>query len=236
MSTKDIQNSYGENDVNQKERLDLLEQLYKKFISVIDPGAEDQHLLQCIRVHQSTHNISDYELFNMLHSIVNNTPKYTCMLALLYQYGVGTTRDNFQMYGYYKVAAAHGDLFGMNQLGWCYQQGIYVDQDPEIAFMWYTKSAQFGNTTGQCNLAYCYLDGIGTKICWSKGFYWFLKSAQGGIAVSQYNLARFYRYSMGFNRDLHEAIKWYRRSMMQGDVSWTPELDALLQNVVDMED
>ncbi|CAG8473684.1 3158_t:CDS:2 [Ambispora leptoticha] len=170
----DIQKNHEENsDDNEKKRPDLLEQLYKKFISVIDPGEEDQHLLQCIREHQSTHKIFDLELFDALRTVVSSTPKYACMLALLYQYGVGTKQDNYRMYNYNKIAANNGDLFGMNQLG----------------------------------------------------------CARGGIVASQYNLARFYRYGVGFNRDLHEAIKWYRRSVMQGDEYCMIELDELLQKV-----
>ncbi|CAG8578973.1 1909_t:CDS:2 [Ambispora leptoticha] len=135
----DIQNNHEEHsDDNEKKRLNLLEQLYKKFISVIDPGAEDQHLLQCIRVHQSTHRISDPELFDTLHTAVSSTPKYACMLALLYQYGVGTKRDSYQMYNYYN--ARGGIAVSQYNLARFYRYGVGFNRDLHEAIKWYRRS------------------------------------------------------------------------------------------------
>ena len=63
-------------------------------------------------------------------------------LGHLYQYGIGTVKDEALAVEWYTRSAAASNAFAMHSLGYCYQHGIGVAIDEEKAFELYLKSAK----------------------------------------------------------------------------------------------
>ena len=59
---------------------------------------------------------------------------------------------------------------------------------------------------------------IKKKFLFEEQFQQYLKDAQKGNAAAQYNLGVCYQKGLGVSKDMHEAVKWYRKAAEQGDV------------------
>ncbi|KAG9291237.1 hypothetical protein G9A89_021739 [Geosiphon pyriformis] len=205
-----------------------IKELLNSLSNIIDPGAEDQHLLAGIETWFSSQPQTRKKIFQELRKTAKIHHEYNFLLAFFYQQGIGTRVQTKKTFKYYKRAAEKDDYFGQNQLGWCFQNGIGTRWDYDKAFQWYLSSAKGGDFSGMCNLAYCYTDGTGTTVDEKEAFYWFLKSAESGIAVSQNAVAGCFQNGKGTTKDIHKALYWYRRSLKHGYHFWHLGLRKLM--------
>ena len=55
-------------------------------------------------------------------------------------------KDFGQAFHWYKLAAAQGQLYAHQNLGWMYEHGEFIDRNPLVAFIWYDHAAKGGLT------------------------------------------------------------------------------------------
>ncbi|CAG8651036.1 9494_t:CDS:1 [Ambispora leptoticha] len=203
---------------NQTTTITNLEELSGIFSTIVDPGGQDEYLIEEIHKWCVKNNYNKQEVFEALvdqaKTSLNNDEerlkKFACVLGLFYHYGIGTPHRKKKAFKWYTRAANSGDPFGMNQLGWCYSIPFGTDQDYEKSIHWTKKSAFLGNPSGACNLANAYQHG--TKIGKNdvKSFLWYKYAANAGVLNAQINMACCYRVGLGTFKNMHEALRWYR--------------------------
>lgn len=72
-----------------------------------------------------------------------------------------------------RKAAAGGDDYAINALGYNYWKGIGVEKDVEKAVALYRKAARKKNEHAALNLALCYRDGDGVEKDLRESIRWF---------------------------------------------------------------
>lgn len=77
-------------------------------------------------------------------------------LGIMYQDGVGTTKDLRQAVYWWKKAAEKGNDEALRQMGVVYRDGIVVACDPKKAVACFEKAAEQGNVSAMCCLADMY--------------------------------------------------------------------------------
>ena len=162
-----------------------------------------------------------------------------CNLGSCYKYGEGIEKNYEQAVYWYKKAAEQENIDAQFFLGVCYETGDGVIQNYSKAFYWYKKSAEQGNDVAQCNLGFCYENGNGVTESYIEAIKWYDKSAkQGntraqsylpnvfqklkelaeiGYSGSQCNLGYCYEYGLGVEKNIYQAVYWYKKSAEQGD-------------------
>jgi len=150
------------------------------------------------------------------HSSNGDAPSYNG-LGLLYQDGLGVSKDYKIAHNMYKKAYEMGDSYGANNIGFTYENGLGVSQDYKEAFKWYKKTAENGNADGQFVIGFMYENGLGVSQDYEMALNWYRKSAKLGNSGAQNNLGVFYIEGKGVFKDYAEAFKWYTKSATNGN-------------------
>ena len=85
------------------------------------------------------------------------------------------------------------------------------------------------NLFGINSLGYCYNYGIGISIDKQKAFELYQTASNLGNHVAQYNLAFMYKEGQGTEKNIDQAIYWYRKSAEQGNQSAQNKLETLIR-------
>jgi serine/threonine protein kinase len=137
-------------------------------------------------------------------------------LGHLYQFGLGTEKDNAQAFQWFRKAADQGNPGGQANLGWMYQYGLGVNQDNSQAFQLYQKSAlSGGGSPAETRLAFMYENGLGVKQDYAQALSWYRKGADKGNPRAQTSLGIFYQNGWGVPQDYAQALQWYRKAADQ---------------------
>jgi len=139
-----------------------------------------------------------------------------------------------------RAKAEAGDAHAQWSLGFAYYLGEDVAKDPVEAMKWYRKAAEQGHGAAQLNLGYAYAKGEGEGVAKDQAesdrWYALAKAtlqttnqpqaidpladvrakAAAGDAQAQYSLGYAYRFGDDVEKDLVEAVKWYRKAAEQG--------------------
>lgn len=84
-------------------------------------------------------------------------------LALMYEQGLGTAKDEKEAVYWYKAAATQGNSAAQFNLGVCYENGIGTSVDFKKANDWYRKASVQGDPLAISNLGMLYIRGDGVK-------------------------------------------------------------------------
>ena len=93
-----------------------------------------------------------------------------------------------------------------------YDNGVYIPKDKEKVFYWIRKAAINGTSLdAQHKLAKYYLNDSINKDE-SKAFKWYLKLANSRYSSAEaiHLVAKCYRDGIGTDKNLNEAIKWFK--------------------------
>jgi hypothetical protein len=85
-------------------------------------------------------------------------------------------------------AAAQGDVYSFNSIGFFFDQGIGTKRDPESAIKWYRKAATAGDVPGCTNLALTYVHARNFR----RARIWSLRALALGDADAALLLSRAY--------------------------------------------
>ena len=170
----------------------------------------------------------DYnKAFELSKKLAKEYPSGINLLGYCYDIGIGTEVNEQKAFELYQKAADLGNIHGMNNLACCYKNGIGTDFNEQKAFELYQKIADLGGSQGINSLG-CYYDGKGTDIDKQKAFELFLKAAKLGQICAQYNLGLKYENGDGTEKNMGEAIYWYKKSAYQGDQDAQNKLKEIL--------
>ena len=138
-------------------------------------------------------------------------------------------------------SADRGHPGGLNMLGLYFMNGTALPRDPEKAFTLFKAAAERGESNAAHNVGRCYFDGDGVEKNYVEAKKWFSKAydlgdksdevvnlswraesfinAEKGDAEAQWIVGNFYKYGEYVEKDLVEAVKWFRKSAEQ-DYQW----------------
>lgn len=109
--------------------------------------------------------------------------------GVLYEYGLGVTRDDAQAAVHYEAAASKGHAAAQYSLGLMYSDGRGVDRMPDRALLWIELAANQGLPDAQYALGLRYYNGAGTKPDFVIALKWFEVAAGYGHKSSADNIA-----------------------------------------------
>lgn len=151
--------------------------------------------------------------------------------------------------------AYSGDQLAMGILGEAYLHGnSELEQDYEKAFEWSEKAYKKGNVRSGTVLGIMYMDGLFVSkdlekaeeyfdaaaekgdmkapryqglLSMKKAFDFFLVGAERGDITSQFYLGKMYENGECVEKNMDEAVKWYRKSAERRDKIAQPAMEAL---------
>lgn len=136
-------------------------------------------------------------------------------LAMLYDFGRGTPKDEAEAARWCRRAAEQGLAEAQFTLGQTLRLGEAVPPDLKEAFAWYMKAALQGNVEAEHALSVCYQDGDGVKADANEAKKWRLRAAEHGEPRSQCNLGNdYYDQKPDVAKDAI-AVRWYRKAAEQ---------------------
>jgi TPR repeat protein len=145
-----------------------------------------------------------------------------------YADGLGVEKDLKKAFDWYEKAVENGNEAAMHNLGLFYLNGNeFIEIDYQKAFELFQKSAEREHLNGMTMLGYCYDYGIGIDIDEQKAFELYQKAANLGNSTAQFNLASMYEK---IEKDVDQAIYWYKQSAKQGYENAQNQLEKLRSN------
>jgi sel1 repeat protein len=119
---------------------------------------------------------------------------------------------------YYQKAAEAGNIDAYTGLGRCYAYGLGVVFNAQNALHWYQKAAYAGSALGQYYLGILYFEGWnGEKPDKKKGLEWLFKAANGCEPWAMFYIGNCYKRGDGVEKNIDEAIRWYKKAAEYGD-------------------
>ncbi|CAG8494355.1 3330_t:CDS:1 [Ambispora leptoticha] len=151
-------------------------------------------------------------------------------LGACYGMGRGVKQNNDLAVHWYRKAAHGGSAMGQFNYGSCLAYGDGTPTDWDAADYWLNKSAENGCSNALDLLGYFYTTGKGVRIKdeW-RGYLYFKRAAAAGHYGGHYNMAECYQKGVGVNRDLHQAIRMYRKSSNEGYIYAKYQLPCLFR-------
>ena len=119
---------------------------------------------------------------------------------------------------YYQKAAEAGNIDAYTGLGRCYAYGLGVAFNAQSALHWYQKAAYAGSALGQYYLGILYFEGWnGEKPDKKRGLAWLYKAANSCEPWAMFYIGNCYRRGDGVDKNIDEAIHWYKKAAEYGD-------------------
>lgn len=131
-------------------------------------------------------------------------------------------------YEWSKKAADMGYVRSYTNLGIMYMEGSYVNKDTAYAYELFTKAMDEGDMKAPRYIGLMYRAGeLSSDNPDEEAASFFSIGAKNGDISSQFYLGEMYEKGIGVERNMDEAIKWYKKSAERGDKIAKPAMDAL---------
>ncbi len=133
-------------------------------------------------------------------------------LAIIYENGLQTERNQKASTRWYQVAADSGIAEAQHDLGIKYFTGSGVDKDLTRTFELWKQAAETGLGSAQTKLAYLYLRGMGTVQNEQEAVRWYRQAAKQGNPEGMYNLSLMYKRGIGVEPNPHQFQYWLNQA------------------------
>lgn len=133
-------------------------------------------------------------------------------LGHCYDSGHGVKENDSEAVKWYTLAAEQGYDVAQRVLGYCYKYGSGVKKDKAEAIKWATRAAEQGNSIAQSDLAHYYY----VNRNYVKAVKWFRLAAEQDSDFAQYYLGLCYEKGRGVDKNIEEAVKWYKLADVDG--------------------
>lgn len=159
-----------------------------------------------------------FEYFQFAAQQKNTQALYN--IGLCYDQGIGVRRNFDEALKNYRFAIDQGNIPALNNLAICYQQGYTGLPKLDEALRYYTKAAnEHGDAAAQNNLGVLYETGVKKdefndyelKQDLKQAIEYYQLSASQGNPEAMFNLGNCYEYGRGVNKDLMQALSYYRQ-------------------------
>ncbi|MGN1468197.1 MAG: MobP3 family relaxase [Ruminococcus sp.] len=139
------------------------------------------------------------------------------------------------LYLYLEDYNNNSDDFTAYRIGQMYLYGQGTEVDIKKAVEWFEKSAQLDNPDAYYQLGYLYkkygmCKKAVTQTYFSKALDLYTKSfAKNPNGSNAYNIGIMYQYGLGVERDIEEAVKWYKKSLEFGNCKAQEKIETVEQ-------
>ena len=116
-----------------------------------------------------------------------------------------------------KLGQAYGEYVYNQARHFCEEAEDKNKIDHDKAFALFKKAAKIGNADAQCCVGCCYKHGYGTPTNYKKAREMYDISAKNGCARALRHIAMCYEDGLGVEKDINNAIKWYKKAIGQDD-------------------
>jgi len=138
-------------------------------------------------------------------------------LALSYEKGEDTVKDEAKAFNCYLKAANLGHAKAQMAVGNCYLNGSGAPASKTTAAKWYIKAAEQGLLKAQNMVIAMYTLGKGVTKSHKKALKWSHKAAAQGDLFALVGIASHYRWGRGVTKNQREAVKWYCKAVQKGN-------------------
>lgn len=132
--------------------------------------------------------LSYYEKASDLGSV-----RAVARIAVLYDYGIGVSKDRAKAFRYYSKAATNNDLASIARLGDYYRDGLATKKNIETAIDLYKQAIPRGSVDALKGLALIYNFGNGVPVDLEKAESLYLKALALGDKSTFFDLGALYR-------------------------------------------
>jgi hypothetical protein len=99
------------------------------------------------------------------------------ILGVIYEEGIGVSKDPVEAAQWYRKAAEQGDPAGQKYLGDMYRRGLGVPRDLTEAVKWYRRASEQEDGSAQAMLGMVYREGLGVQPDVIQAYMWFTIAA-----------------------------------------------------------
>lgn len=145
-------------------------------------------------------------------------------LGYCYLMGNGIAKDYDEAVWWFRKAAEKGYSDGQMFLAYCYQEGLGVNQDYDKAITWYHKAIENGSTQSLYYIGNCYF----LQKKYTEATKWWRKAAEHENKDGYYGIGYLYHFGLGVNKDINEALRWYRKALALGSDNAQVAIDNCL--------
>ncbi len=145
-------------------------------------------------------------------------------LGIMYELGHGVSKDLNQAIHWIRKAAEQGYANAQDILASMYEEGRGVDKNIDEALSWYLKAAEQNKPFAWICLGRIYKFH---KNDYNQALYCYRRAAELGNSCGQLYLGDMYEEGRGVNKDIEEAVRWYRKAATQGDKDAQRRLENL---------
>ncbi|WP_348642047.1 tetratricopeptide repeat protein [Methylobacterium sp. WL69] len=138
-------------------------------------------------------------------------PHYTALLAR----ALAARGERAAAIGYYREAAARGNLRAMVSLGLLMETGDGLPRDPRGAAALYETAARGGSPDGAINLAVALMEGAGVRKDPGRAVTLLKQASEAGSAIATYNLGVLAQ--QGLVTEPGAALAYFRKATELGD-------------------
>ncbi len=136
-------------------------------------------------------------------------------MALMYQQGQGTGKDNTKAFEWFLRSAKQGDQLSMAQVGESYLLGQGVKKNGQEAAKWLQAAAEKGVASAAYSLGMMYYEGQDVAKDEQAAFRWIRQAAEAGDANGQVMLGYMYENGLGVGPDPVRAVELYQKAADQ---------------------
>lgn len=148
-------------------------------------------------------------------------------LGVMYDQGVGVTRDAGQAARWFADSANAGNPAGMSNYGRILEQGRGVPPNPAEAARWFDQAARLGQPEAQYNLGYLYEHGRGVQRDDAAAAAWYSRAGSLRQKDALARLGHFYRIGKGVPQDKQRATLLLYAGAMEGSQAAIEELETM---------
>ncbi len=140
-----------------------------------------------------------------------------CLLGYCNEKGIGMSKNRYNAFRFYELAAQKNLPEAQYRLGLCYEKGIgtaarSTSSRNTSAFENYLAAAEQGHAEAQYRLGLCYENGLGTSKAPVRANQQYEKAAAQGNADAHLRLGDIYEHNKGAGKDLNKAIRHYTQA------------------------
>ncbi len=133
-------------------------------------------------------------------------------LAIIYENGLGLSRDITASVKWYQIAADNNIAEAQHDLGIKYFSGTGVERNPRKAYELWRQAAESGLSAAQTKFAFLHIQGMGTRQNIPEALKWYRQAATQGNTEAMYNLSLMYQKGTGVRKDPHQRRHWLTRA------------------------
>ncbi|GBB88654.1 hypothetical protein RclHR1_15210001 [Rhizophagus clarus] len=193
---------------NNENTINEILHLYK---NSIQRGIYEYSSIELVKQYIIIKNENENRIFEyLLDNIYKQQSVF--LLAIFYNHGIGTEKNENKAFELYIEAAENGDIDALNALQYYYQRGIGTEENKNKVFKLYKEAAQIGKVDAIHHLGYCYENGIGTKRNKIKAFNLYKEAAEKGQIDAIHRLGYCYQHGIGTKKNEIKAFELYKEA------------------------